>query len=100
MRIGLSALSDASWLEAQRRRIAAASDKLSKMLDAAGFRAGGVRSTPALFQARTHRDAAAKRHALARSGILVFHDCEGGTIRFALPANEAEEARLAAALAL
>lgn len=90
--IGRAALADRAWLEAARVRTAAAAARLDGILAAAGFEILG--GTP-LFRLAGKGDAARVADRLADCGIHVRrfpHDA--GLLRFGLPADEGEWARL------
>ncbi len=90
--IGRAALADRAWLDAARLRTAAAAARLDALLVGAGFEILG--GTP-LFRLAGKADAALVADRLAANGIHVRrfpHDA--GLLRFGLPANEGEWARL------
>jgi cobalamin biosynthetic protein CobC len=89
------ALADMGWQSRQRTRLAAASMRLAALLREAGL--GEPRST-ALFQYLETPQTAAWHEALARRGILVRRFEAPAALRFGLPGNDAQWARLAAAL--
>lgn len=96
LEIGRRALADDAWLDAARRRLTTHSERLDTLLKAAGCRVvGGT----ILFRLAEHGDASRVADALARHGIHVrtFHD-RPTLLRFGLPANDEEFARLASAL--
>ncbi|MBM3391290.1 MAG: threonine-phosphate decarboxylase [Betaproteobacteria bacterium] len=93
--VAQGALADTAWQSAQRLRLAAASIRLATLLRETGL--GEPRGT-ALFQYLETPWAAAWHEALARRGILVRHFAAPAALRFGLPGNEAQWARLAAAL--
>lgn len=89
------ALADADWQSEQRTRLAAASMCLAALLREAGL--GEPRGT-ALFQYLETPQATAWHEALARRGILVRRFDAPAALRFGLPGDEAQWARLTAAL--
>lgn len=94
--IGRRALADDAWLDAASRRLTIHSEKLDALLSAAGCKVlGGT----ILFRLVEHCDASRVADALARHGIHVRRFTDRPTLlRFGLPADDAEFARLAAAL--
>ena len=90
------ALRDHAWQAATRARLTRDSQRLHELLCTAGLRpAGGT----ALFQWAVTPQAAAIHDRLARQGVLVRRFAEPASLRFGLPANEAEWQRLHTALA-
>tara|TARA_R110001583_G_scaffold195522_1_gene375053 strand:+ start:18856 stop:19854 length:999 start_codon:yes stop_codon:yes gene_type:complete len=90
-----AALRDHAWQESARTQLLAQGQRLAALLHAAGF--GNARG-PALFQWFEHPDADTLRHRLATHGILVRHFDSPASLRFGLPAREADWQRLADAL--
>jgi cobalamin biosynthetic protein CobC len=90
-----AALSDAAWQREQRQRLMQASERLARLLDAAGF---GAAAGTALFRYAVTPRAAEIHAALARQGVLVRLFSEPAALRFGLPGTEAEWERLAAAI--
>ena len=90
-----AALADIAWQATARAQLAADSQRLAALLDRHGL--GGGAGT-ALFQWRPRLDAARIHSQLAQQGILtrLFETPPG--LRFGLPGNATEWARLAAAL--
>jgi cobalamin biosynthetic protein CobC len=94
--VARQALTDRAWQTGQRARLAAAGERLGRLLGAAGL---GVAHGPALFKWLPHQHAAALHAALARRGVLVrLFDAPPG-LRFGLPPGEAGWQRLQRALA-
>lgn len=91
--VATAALSDQAWQAQARLRLAADSRRLAGLLDRHGL-AGG--SGTALFQWRPSEAAAAIHARLAEAAILT-RQFEGG-LRFGLPGDEIQWARLDAAL--
>jgi cobalamin biosynthetic protein CobC len=89
------ALADRDWQAAQRERLHAASQRLAALLRETGW---GEPTGCALFQYVATPRAAALHEALGRRAILVRLFAEPGALRFGLPGNENDWARLAAAL--
>jgi cobalamin biosynthesis protein CobC len=95
--IGAAALSDQSWAQTTRARLAQAARRLDQVLTGAGLTVAGGTS---LF--RLVRTAAAPElfHHLGRAGIVVRRFGHQATwLRFGLPAGEPDWQRLAAAMA-
>ncbi|HLD13757.1 MAG TPA: aminotransferase class I/II-fold pyridoxal phosphate-dependent enzyme, partial [Burkholderiales bacterium] len=93
--LATQALADTAWQEMARTQLAAASERLARLLDECGFKpAGGT----ALFQWAPTPQARSLHETFARHGILtrLFTDPTG--LRFGLPGVEAEWQRLEAAL--
>jgi cobalamin biosynthetic protein CobC len=90
------ALEDRAWQAQARERLASESDRLAAALIAHGLTPIG--GTP-LFQWLAHPDAHVLHIFLARRGILTRYFAEPQSIRFGLPASEADWQRLTAALA-
>ena len=90
-----AALADTAWQATARAQLAADSQRLAALLDQHGL--GGGAGT-ALFQWRPRPDAARIHSQLAQQGILIrlFETPPG--LRFGLPGNASEWARLTAAL--
>jgi cobalamin biosynthesis protein CobC len=95
--IGAAALSDQSWAETTRARLAQAARRLDQVLTGAGLTVAGGTS---LFRL-AHTKAAPELFAhLGRAGILVRRFAHQATwLRFGLPAREPDWQRLAAAMA-
>lgn len=89
-----AALADHAWQSATQVRLKRKSAQLAAVLRARGFAPQGT----ALFQRvlTPHAELLAER--LALQGVLVRRFAEPAALRFGLPANEADLARLAAAL--
>ena len=87
------ALADRAWQNAARPALAAASKDLAALL--APY--GEVKATP-LFATLTLADAAGMHEHLARQGILTRRFDQQPLLRFGLPGNTDEQARLQAAL--
>lgn len=96
--IGATALADAAWMDAMRRRLADEMRRLDALLSCAGLETIGGTS---LFQlVGTPRAADLYRH-LGRAGILVRRfDAQPSWLRFGLPGNEAAWERLRVAVAV
>jgi cobalamin biosynthetic protein CobC len=93
--IGIAALSD-RWQDETRTRLLAAAKRLTDLLTAHGF---ADRGGTDLFRLVEHPQAAKVWDRLGRAGILVRPFPERPTLlRFGLPGDEADFARLAAAL--
>ncbi len=89
------ALADGPWQGRERLHLAAAAERLHHLLAAHGLPpTGGT----ALFQWVRHPEAERLAHGLARLGIYVRRFETPPSLRFGLPAGEAEWARLAGAL--
>jgi cobalamin biosynthetic protein CobC len=97
--VAQTALADRAWQQAARQRLAADSQRLAQVLQAAGL---GTPSGPALFQSLDHAQAEALHDALARHGILTrlfAADAHGpARLRFGLPPDENGWLRLQRAL--
>ena len=94
--IGLEALCDESWLSATGKKLAAAGSALDAILDAAGFQ---LRGGAPLFRLAASPDARQRFQTLAEAGIWVRRfDARPNDLRLAIPKDEAERARLSAAL--
>lgn len=89
-----AALADRAWQEASRARLAATATQLASVLSARGFQPQGT----ALFQRVLTPHATLLTEGLAAQGVLVRCFTEPAAVRFGLPENDAELARLAAAL--
>ena len=96
LEIGTRALSDQRWISETRAALAAARARLDRVLGAAGLRVIGGTD---LFRLVDTPDAAAIYRRLGAAGILVrpFAD-HPKWLRFGLPGNDAEFARLTQAL--
>jgi cobalamin biosynthesis protein CobC len=95
--IGAAALSDRSWGETTRTRLAQAARRLDQVLAGAGLEIAGGTS---LFRLVRTPAAPALFHHLGRAGILVRRFGDQATwLRFGLPASEPEWQRLAAVMA-
>lgn len=93
--VAKAALRDVAWQEATRVRLTSDGERLAQLLRDANLPpAGGC----ALFQRVRSDTAQALHHALAQRGILTRHFDESRSLRFGLPATEAEWERLRAAL--
>lgn len=90
------ALADEAWTNATRERLTAAASRLDSILTAGGLEVlGGT----GLFRLARHHAAAEVYERLGRAGILVRAFAHRpDLLRFGLPADAAEEARLARAL--
>jgi len=97
LQIGAAAYADRAWQSGARIRLAAAAQRLRKLLERQGFRVAGGTD---LFQWVETRDAKAVWIQLARQGISVrrFH-WSRRHLRFGLPPDASAESRLEAALA-
>ncbi|MGE0579036.1 threonine-phosphate decarboxylase CobD [Reyranella sp.] len=96
LEIGRRALADDSWLDATARRLAADGEKLDTLLRAAGCTVLGGTT---LFRLAEHGEVLRVADALARHGIHIRTFTDRPTLlRFGLPANDEEFARLAGAL--
>jgi cobalamin biosynthetic protein CobC len=95
--IGATALADRAWIEAMRKRLFAAADRLKAILANAGLEiVGGT----ALFQLAYTPAAPDLFHHLGRAGILVRSFPEQPFwLRFGLPGTEAAWTRLQIAMA-
>ncbi len=89
------ALADDAWQAAQRARLNAAGIRLHRLLQSHGLESHG----PALFQYVRLPHAAQVHAACARRGILLRRFDAPPALRFGLPADEPQWARLEAALA-
>lgn len=90
-----AALADHAWQAHMRTRLAEAGDRLQRLLEHHGLT--DCRG-PVLFKWARHRHAAELQRALAATGILVRLFETPASLRFGLPAAEADWQRLAAAL--
>jgi len=94
--IGSVALADAAWIEATRRAVSLAAQRLDHVLVGAGLEIVG--GTPLYRLVRTN-SASAVFERLGRSGIVVRRFRRAPTwLRFGLPGSEAAWERLTAAL--
>ena len=94
--IGSQALADDHWNRDATQWLAAASRRLTGLLQGAGLEVIG--STP-LFALATHSNALELHAALAHRGILCrAFDYAPDWLRFGLPGSDADEQRLAEAL--
>lgn len=94
--IGATALADRSWIEATRRKLAQAAQRLDMLLADAGLDVVGGTS---LFRLAQTPAAATQYEALGRAGILVRRFAEHPTwLRFGLPGDEPAWERLEKAL--
>lgn len=89
------ALQDHGWHAAMRERLASESARLTALLREHGLAPHGG---TALFQWLPHPQALVLHGALAEHAILTRYFAESSSLRFGLPANEADWARLATAL--
>ncbi len=89
------ALRDRAWQRAQQQRLQVASDRLRRLLHAQGLSPDGG---CALFQRCIVDDAEPIEQAFARRGILLRRFDAPSSLRFGLPASEAQWQRLQAAL--
>lgn len=89
------ALADSLWQSRMRIRLAEAGGRLQRLLDHHGF--SGCHG-PALFKWTRHPHAAELHQALAAAGILVRLFDTPSSLRFGLPATEADWQRLATVL--
>lgn len=89
------ALADTSWQENMRAKLLKESSRLSEMLARHGFAPDGGSS---LFQWVRCDDAAGVHQYLAKQGILIRLFDMPASLRFGLPCNESNWARLDAAL--
>ena len=85
-----AAFADRAWQQQMRSRLVADSARLVDMLQAHGIR---TRATP-LFAWTDDARAAALHQALATRGVWTRLFASSGSVRFGLPATEAEWARL------
>lgn len=89
------ALADTAWHATARDRLRRASSRLAALLTARGLPpAGGC----AFFQYCRRSDAATLHEALAHRAVLVRHFANPAALRFGLPADDTEFARLDRAL--
>jgi cobalamin biosynthetic protein CobC len=95
--IGAAALADGGWAAAMRQRLVHDTLRLDRVLGGAGLApAGGT----ALFRLVRTQGAGDVFHRLGHAGILVRRFAEQPSwLRIGLPGDEAEWARLTAALA-
>lgn len=93
--VATAALADLDWQREMRERLASDSARLAGLLRDAGL---GEPSGPALFRWVRHPDAGALQDRFARDGILVRGFEHPASLRFGLPGNETEWARLARVL--
>ncbi|SCK26758.1 threonine-phosphate decarboxylase CobD [Vogesella sp. LIG4] len=91
-----AALQDTAWQHDTRLRLAHDSARLGAMLRQHSLVPDG---SSALFQWLRHPQAAVLHDALARCGVLCRYFAESSSLRFGLPAGEADWQRLQAALA-
>ena len=89
------ALRDTDWQDATRLALPLASQRLTELLRVQGLQPSGGNS---LFQWVCRADAANIHEQLARQGILTRLFDAPSSLRFGLPRDEAQWARLAAAL--
>ncbi|WP_194789439.1 threonine-phosphate decarboxylase CobD [Pseudomonas sp. UFMG81] len=94
--LGQACFADGAAHAAQIARCAQASQRLATLLESHGFAPSGGCN---LFQYVRGEQAAPLHEFLARRGILVRLFAQPAALRFGLPANEADEQRLAQALA-
>jgi cobalamin biosynthetic protein CobC len=95
--VGVAALSDRSWKEAARARLAREAQRLDELLVEQGLDIVG--GTP-LFRLVRTRDASELFHHLGRAGVLVRRfDEQPAWLRFGLPFGEQAWVRLRTALA-
>ncbi|MEW6679132.1 MAG: threonine-phosphate decarboxylase CobD [Pseudomonadota bacterium] len=90
------ALADGVWQAAARLRLSQAAERLARLLAVHGLAPGGG---TALFQWVKTPHAAVIADRLARRGILVRRFADPPSLRFGLPGQEPDWARLAQALA-
>ena len=94
--VARAALADTAWQQSARPALLAAGARLADLLRRRGLApAGGT----ALFQWVRTADAASWHERLARQGILTRLFADPPSLRFGLPRDETDWARLAAALA-
>ena len=93
--VARQALADEGWQAAERTRLAAAGERLARLLGEHGLTPSGG---TALFQWLETPDAAAIHHGLARRGILTRRFDSPQSLRFGLPGVEANWKRLAQGL--
>ena len=94
--VATMALRDRSWQTQTRIRLARDAQRLRELLRASGLPPTGGTE---LFQWVLTPQAASMHERLARAGILVRFFAEPASLRFGLPANEAQWQRLQVALA-
>ncbi|MEO5339733.1 MAG: threonine-phosphate decarboxylase CobD [Magnetococcus sp. MYC-9] len=94
--LAAQALADLPWQAWARRQLPVAADRLRELLDHFGWQ---PRGGTLLFQWVVTTEDGHVWDALARQGILVRHFPEMGALRFGLPGEESEWARLEAGLA-
>jgi cobalamin biosynthetic protein CobC len=95
--IATAALGDRNWIEATRRRLAAAAAELDRMLEGAGLRVVGGTE---LFRLVEDPRAPALYRALGEAGVLVRRfELRPDWLRFGLPGAAEEWQRLGVALA-
>lgn len=92
--IGQACLADEAAHQQQRQRLAQASQRLADLLAEYGLATQGC----ALFQWLLSANAAALQQHFARRGILLRHFTQPQSLRFGLPASEADWQRLRHAL--
>jgi cobalamin biosynthesis protein CobC len=90
----MAAFADRDWQQAMRSRLAEDSARLADLLRAQRF---AVHATP-LFAWTADSRAHALHEALARRGVWTRYFAAPSSVRFGLPASEAEWTRLAGAL--
>ena len=90
-----AALADTAWQQAARQALTEAGERLAALLRQ---HLPGTPQGTALFQWLPHPQAAALHEALARRAILVRRFDTPASLRFGLPADEAQWRRLAEAL--
>jgi cobalamin biosynthetic protein CobC len=93
--VGLACLADEAAHQQQRLRLQQASQRLADLLGAYGLT---VQGGCALFQWLATAQAAALQQHFAQYGILVRHFSQPQSLRFGLPASEADWRRLRLAL--
>ncbi len=89
------ALLDRAWQQEARERLHQASQRLARLLQAAGLSPSGETM---LFQYVQHREAERLHQQMAAEGIFTRLFCEPQALRFGLPGSEAEFQRLQQAL--
>lgn len=94
--VAAKALEDHAWQAATRYALPIAAERLARLLHSHGLAPSGG---TALFQWIRTEEADRIREALARQGILVRHFEHPASLRFGLPGDESQWARLAEALA-
>lgn len=93
--LATQALADTAWQEMARAQLIAASERLTRLLDACGLRpAGGT----ALFQWVSTPHAATLHEQLARRGVLTRLFSKPASLRFGLPGTQSQWERLARVL--